>query len=397
MALANLVFMLSGDGMKRTSLLGFVGLLASVLAGCPIYSGDNHSGQTSTGTAPGCRTSADCGINETCGSDQQCHTGDCTLWGCSEGFTCQVDKESHTASCQPAGSTTSTGTGGTGGGTTSSTTSSSTSTGTGGAPPVYCGNPNDCAPGSTCAPDGTCKSGDCAANGCIFGYTCQSDGTCKSNTANSCDKDTDCTSTGDLCIAGTKGGGVCTAPADQCFDQSQCDAGDKCVAGKCIKSCTADTDCRDGYLCDTTLGICSKPAQTCTITNDCGGPDKVCVGGTCVPRSTGGTCPTPGDVWSENGCIPNQAATFTCVMDGIQDACATGSICLHHSCWISCDAPNQTVCDNLVSINQCKPVDSTSGTHNVCGSSANLGSECGAGAGNKTCSGGKICIDGFCK
>jgi len=399
--------------MKRLTLLGFFGLMASILAGCPIWGGNDHGTTGCEGDVcqqVGCYGPGDCGVNETCGDDQQCHPGDCLSWGCSPGYKCEVDAVSQTASCLPGAGTGGSGTGGSntgGSGTGGSSTGGTGGTGTGGMAtggtggggnPVYCGKPGDCAAGEICAADGTCHPGPCSAtNACIYGYACQTDGTCQSATANACDSDKDCAS-GDLCIAASDGkGGVCTAAANQCFDQSQCGDGEKCVAGKCTLGCTADADCRDGYLCDTALGICADPAKACTITNDCGSATEVCVAGACVPRSMGGTCANAGDVWTENGCIPNQGAAFTCANDGTQDACASGSICLHHSCWISCDAPNQTACANLVGINQCKPVEDGAATYDVCGSAGNLGSECGAGSMNLTCSGGKICIDGFCK
>src|SRR6185436_3536336 len=103
--------------------------------------------------------------------------------------------------------------------------------------------------------------------------------------------------------------------------------------------------------------------------------DAVCVNGACVPRSTGGTCKS-GESWVENGCIPSQAAMFTCTVDGTKDACMDGSMCLHHSCYIACEPPFETVCDNLPQINQCKRVTTTSGSHQVCGSATTLGNEC---------------------
>jgi hypothetical protein len=99
----------------------------------------------------------------------------------------------------------------------------------------------------------------------------------------------------------------------------------------------------------------------------------------------------------ENGCVPNEAATFTCNSDGVQDACAQYSICLHHSCWISCDAPNQGACAANNDFPECKPVVSVSGTHDVCGSAQNLGGQCDPTS-NKLCPvAGQICIDGFCE
>jgi hypothetical protein len=169
-------------------------------------------------------------------------------------------------------------------------------------------------------------------------------------------------------------------------------------------ACTSNANCRDGYACNLTLGVCSGAAKACTITNDCGGASTVCVGGVCVPRTNpdGGACATAGDVQVENGCVPNQAATFTCATDGVQDACAAGSICLHHSCWISCSAAdggaNQTTCDSLSEFPLCKPVTSASVTYYVCGSSQNLGGQCDpTTTPPEPCSGADICIDGFCE
>jgi hypothetical protein len=223
---------------------------------------------------------------------------------------------------------------------------------------------------------------------------CADDGAgaiCKPSNPAACGADADCTGfgAGYLCVSG-----LCTAPADQCFDQTQCPGNDKCVEGKCTPACNANADCPTSYRCDTSLGICSTPAHACVITRDCGGSSTVCVDGTCVPRSDGASCPA-GTVWVENGCIPNQTSNFVCTAEGTRDICAAGSICLHHSCYISCEQPNASVCDNQApSLSECRTVATSSGEHRVCGSSENLGGDCDP---QVPCSQGKICVDGFCR
>lgn len=390
--------------MKRLSLLGFVVALASVFAGCPLYNEDDPGSSTgSTCTGPGCddpnpgpkcASPSDCGINETCGKDGFCHVGDCTIWGCVGDLQCTVAPDK-TVSCEPAGSSSSSSSSGGQGGAGQGGAGSGQG-GAGGEPPppptVYCGNPDDCAAGETCAPSGVCTAGDCAMVGCIYGYACGADGTCRSSNPAACSEDLDCSGfgAGYRCVSG-----ICTAPADQCSDQTQCPPANKCADGKCTAACASDAECPGGYTCDVNLGVCTVPALPCVITNDCGGPSAVCVDGACVPRSANGSCPA-GSVWVDNGCIPTQSATFFCIVDGQQDSCAAGSLCLHHNCYVSCEPPDQTACDNLGTFNVCKDVTTVSGAHKVCGSNQNLGSDCDPTLG-AACSGGKACIDGYCK
>jgi hypothetical protein len=253
--------------------------------------------------------------------------------------------------------------------------------------PIYCGHPADCAPGSTCAADGTCQPGDCTATPCIFGYACAA-GTCTAMAANACDRDSEC-------VTGACIDGVCAPAADFCFDASQCAAGDHCVSGKCMQGCTSSADCSGGYGCDTTLGVCSVPLRTCTITNDCGGPSTVCVAGACVPRSLGGAC-MAGQTWVENGCVRTQGFTPVCVTTGVRDACATGSICLHHTCFLSCAAPSSTRCASETVLNQCRPVTAAGTEYDVCGTPTTLGHDCSP-PDVVSCPGVQTCVDGFCR
>ncbi len=133
--------------MKRLSLFALLATGMTLLAGCPIFDDgpgsqcwDNNCGAgggpttTTTNTPlPGsCFSQAECGgVNETCGSDGFCHTGDCTLWGCVSGQQCIVgaDQKAHCGDTVTQG-----GAGGTGGVTNAGGTGGVTNAGgTGGA------------------------------------------------------------------------------------------------------------------------------------------------------------------------------------------------------------------------------------------------------------------------
>ncbi|NUP07178.1 MAG: hypothetical protein HOW73_14075 [Polyangiaceae bacterium] len=360
-------------------------MLSIALSGCPIWSDaddDEGPGCYDGCCDDGCQNNyctspSQCsGFDEVCGYDNQCHYGSCYDYGCVDGFVCD-----DTYTCVPEPGQ---GGGGFGG------------EGAGGSGPaaVYCGNPDDCGPTQFCAPDGTCHDGDCSIEGCIYGFYCDTLAEtpyCARSNPFGCGSDDDCgIDTADRCV-----NGVCTAPSDQCFDQTQCAGGSVCANGKCTPSCDGGAACPSDYTCEATVSLCSVPAAPCTITNDCGGADRVCVDGACVQRSVDGIC-NSGSAWVDNGCIPDQAAIFVCAIDGMQDVCSSGSICLHHSCYISCDAPNETACDGLPAFDVCKTVTTPSGDHAVCGSDSNLGDQCDP-TNNVECGDGLICVDGYCK
>jgi hypothetical protein len=73
---------------------------------------------------------------------------------------------------------------------------------------------------------------------------------------------------------------------------------------------------------------------------------------------------------------------------------------LHHNCYIACsiaDAGDAGVgCQTADNFNICKPVQTSSGTYDVCGSNTNLGNQCDPTQG-KNCNSPAICIDGYCR
>jgi hypothetical protein len=214
-----------------------------------------------------------------------------------------------------------------------------------------------------------------------------------------CQSDAECVAkdgAGAKCIDGQ-----CVKPADQCTDGTQCPPGDQCVQGVCTPSCDGTHPCPPGYSCDTMKGVCTGNPSPCGTGMACSSPE-VCVEGHCVnPCGPGNACPS-GLVCVNGGCIPDQKPVFICAVDGqpgdgTMGKCATGSICLHHACYIACDYDaGMTACKQTDRFNICKLVTTSSGTYSVCGSSSNLGSECDPTQG-KNCTSPAICIDGYCR
>ncbi|MEO7092088.1 MAG: hypothetical protein ABI175_02480, partial [Polyangiales bacterium] len=122
----------------------------------------------------------------------------------------------------------------------------------------------------------------------------------------------------------------------------------------------------------------------------------------CVDKcATDGSCKA-GLVCVGGGCVPDDRPTFFCdkdgTKDGVKDLCAAGSLCLHHNCYVACAGAGDTSCAKFDKFPVCKSVTTSSGAHDVCGSATSLGGECDlTTTPPKTCSTGKLCLDGFCK
>jgi hypothetical protein len=262
-------------------------------------------------------------------------------------------------------------------------------------PLVFCGNPNDCTIDETCAADGTCRPGSCLMTPCINQFQCgitTGGAACVRADMKGCGADRHCLSS-ERCIDG-----ACTAVAELCTDRAQCGAGKVCADGRCVTSCTADSQCAPGFLCRTALGICGAKAKPCVQTNDCASASQVCVDGACVPRcGATGACGTDAGagLCIDNGCVPRAKVVSECDAQGMQGACAAGSVCLHRHCYVLC-AQDAGGCSAQSSAPVCKIVTVAAASYAVCGTTETLGSECDLTAG-KACTDGKTCVDGFCR
>jgi hypothetical protein len=157
--------------------------------------------------------------------------------------------------------------------------------------------------------------------------------------------------------------------------------------------------CPGGYDCDYSRGVCLNGVGGCASSGQCR-PGAVCVESRCVapcaPADAGAGCPTA-LVCVNGGCIPDERAQFTCKNDGesglLATTCDPSSICLHGDCYPACavDGGGCTAPGTA-----CKYVTIAKGTYAVCGGASNLGSDCDPAAG-RDCTGGAMCIDGYCK
>jgi hypothetical protein len=361
--------------MKRGFSFLLIGTGIAVLAGCPIYPDDGQNRRVCLIDTSGAAVGGDCWDCPDSYYSAACHPWTCNSGAdCPSGYSCNSD---HRCKYTDGGPSSSSG--------------------------QSCTKPSDCGAGSNCGADNKCHTGDCSTTGCPSSFVCKlaSDAggvpACTpvaggAGTISSCKSDKDCPSpAGSKCLTGT-----CVAPQDQCADATQCAGGGQCVQGACTPSCSPSKPCPTGYGCDTGKGVCTGNPTPCTSSTQCGG-GKVCVEEHCVePCGAGGTCGA-GLKCVDGGCTPDQQPVFTCKVDGQQDDCQPGSVCLRHSCYIACSADaGADSCKQADQFNQCKTVTTASGTHHVCGSTANLGTECDPTVA-KNCTSPLICIDGYCK
>lgn len=283
-------------------------------------------------------------------------------------------------------------------------------TGGGSYKPSRCNRQSDCYAGEICSAAGYCTTDPCTSVGCAYGSECVVSGgvaRCQSPNSSSsggsssggpiegkCRRSADCPVPGSRCV-----NNECIAPEQQCSDATQCRAGQRCVDGECTNNCQSDGDCPIGYGCDE-AGLCTENPQPCSETQPCS-DGAVCVGDRCVQECTGDDqCPED-LVCRFGGCVVDPTPDFYCAVtgelgDGSPGKCASGSICLRGSCYITCDPAAENSCRAADEFNQCKPVTTGGQSYSVCGSDTNLGNECSVADGNPCADPAKVCVDGYC-
>jgi hypothetical protein len=356
--------------MKRFLLAITLVGSGAILAGCPIYS---DTGNYRVCTSSTCYDCPDTQVSSACILWQCATNADCGNGLMCSGNTCGVFAgDASTSVCYTAA---------------------------------------DCPSGNWCL-DGQCVEVDASSSSSSSVWTLDaspsgSDGGGEAGTSGDasgdaspqatppCNADGQCGGGGARCI-----NGQCTPQSGLCSDGTQCSSGESCVDGICTPQCAANNPCPIGYGCDLTRGVCSLNSTVCAVNSDCQG-GTVCVEGYCVAPCVSGdagpACPNA-ELCVNGGCIPNQAATFTCKNDGytgaVANTCDTQSICLHDDCYVECNLDGGACADPS---SVCKQVTIAQGTFAVCGPATELGSECDPAAGIFCPVAGTLCINGYCE
>lgn len=186
----------------------------------------------------------------------------------------------------------------------------------------------------------------------------------------------------------------------ECFSSDNCDAGESCIANKCVApkgECTRDTDCGGGATCRN-FECVEKSEPSCLDRTDCQS-EEICVNGECEPRNPGGSCIKNDECKGEAVCVDGNCLAKCSDRSDCNSAteiCRQG-LCVPIECRFNSDCGGEEVCVDA----QCKPScakdgDCDSGfvcadTGNYCQRDPNV--ECRSDA---ECLSGEACHKGTC-
>lgn len=241
----------------------------------------------------------------------------------AQGQNCQI---CDAYGCRPATGNT----GGSGGG----TVSSSDTGGTGGGPAC---DPSTttcpCDAGGKCADGKSCVDGLCI-DGCDFTYQCGAGKVCDNGACvPSCD-------TTHPCNAGlTCQNGACVPDPNNpaCGPNNPCPSGQICGAnGQCTTTCTANSQCGAGAICDGSTGQCvpdPSPQPICNAQKACPEPQVCQTDGFChYPCSTDAKCKLYDNrfVKCDQGiCKTDEEVNPQCTL---ANPCPAGKTCVSNKC-----------------------------------------------------------------
>lgn len=345
-------------------------LAASLLSGCPIYTGNGTSrlpcDTTSdcTGRLTCIAGSCQCTIDSDCPSGQSCVAGACmvTTSSCTTDSQCATGEHCEGGACIPGSRVCLT---------------------HGDCDVSFMCDISSCEPSTTCGSDADCN---------MAGFWCDYRNTCVPHNPGDCRTNADC-GTGDLCVEGR-----CEPLPSTCQFAYDCPAGTACVNAECTAVCRSDADCVAGDTCNSSHFCEATP--DCETSATCASGEH-CVGGRCLADCHGGTsCPTSGRETSYCGedsfCHPSWQPAVACNID---TDCATGRLCLAHVCRTPCPdgASSQTAGDA-----QCLSIDSqlphcmldTASSQYLCNASGTATASCRTSA---DCSSTQDCVNAACQ
>lgn len=321
------------------SILAVCGALGAWLMGCPVWDESGHGGPT---VPPDAGTPDVPPTPQTCSSHRDCTNGYCdsTTNRCVTSPTCMSS-----ASCQSG---------------------------------FYCDMRGICTPG--CGADADCARLGTGLVCNTTSHTCQPSGRCTS--------DAQCSGATPVCL-----GGSCQPRTSQCQFAYQCTgSGQACVDGRCVVACTAgnaSTVCAAGQVC--TNGRCAYPSNPGA---NCGGrctAGQLCVDGVCLRTCSADTECGAGNMCDHGVCRVDTRPRPLCTMDS---ECNRGSVCFNGACRLLCPSPgtgSDGGCMTVdVQFNLCREITGRS----LCTNTTEQNPECARTA---ECSAGRACVNARCQ
>lgn len=196
-------------------------------------------------------------------------------------------------------------------------------------------------------------------------------------------------------------------PRPTCRGDYECSTGEICTDVGCIAECSVDTDCAEGYRCES--GLCVEPTEPVPVPNpgDCTTDEQcedglLCVDGYCQLCTAEG-CICESDTGCDDGlsCVDGTCTNPNACTDSTQ--CDEGFICQDGSCTPglppTCDMTGVCPSGLFCISGECRDMEDTCQFNNECAAGQScVNGGCVSPCDNETCAvTGQTCSsDGFC-